>query len=295
MSQVQQYLQVPMGMDHVVQQRDTSPILFQSPSPSLQYAMAPSDGYPQFSYAAEQLAQPAYSSPSLSPVVHDLNFDQLFLTGSLDPCMSSPAVSAYNSSPESMMLATPQPAMHHQPLDASCAAAAAGKSPLVDPTLAFDACQGQLPPDQLMIHPLPTPIVPTQQCPPSSSRSVSPPLSAIDLQKEQETLYKLFDVKFRLEEAVQESTRRPAPNPTNKKKKQPNRRRIYQCQFCKYTSNRSNNKKQHEMTHFNPPVKPHPCLVCEKSFARKHDLKRHHQSHITRIRKMMDDIGLIQV
>ncbi|OAD66330.1 C2H2-type zinc finger transcription factor [Phycomyces blakesleeanus NRRL 1555(-)] len=49
--------------------------------------------------------------------------------------------------------------------------------------------------------------------------------------------------------------------------------------FCSHTSNRANNMKEHVRTH--DPLRPknYSCPVCDKKFARKHDMKRHTKSH----------------
>ncbi|ORZ04932.1 hypothetical protein BCR42DRAFT_304722, partial [Absidia repens] len=55
--------------------------------------------------------------------------------------------------------------------------------------------------------------------------------------------------------------------------------REYQCPHCPRKSNRSNNMKEHILTHDPNRPKNFSCTICPKRFARKHDLKRHHQSH----------------
>ncbi|KAI8335532.1 hypothetical protein BC941DRAFT_430572 [Chlamydoabsidia padenii] len=77
------------------------------------------------------------------------------------------------------------------------------------------------------------------------------------------------------------------------KKKAPARRREYTCPFCPRKSNRSNNMKEHILTHDPNRPKNFPCSICPKRFARKHDLKRHHQSHERNIEKMMVACGLV--
>ncbi|CAO3594361.1 unnamed protein product [Absidia cylindrospora] len=71
------------------------------------------------------------------------------------------------------------------------------------------------------------------------------------------------------------------------------RRREYECPHCHRKSNRSNNMKEHILTHNPNRPKNFPCSLCPKRFARKHDLKRHHQSHERNIEKMMVACGLV--
>ncbi|KAI9024347.1 hypothetical protein CLU79DRAFT_102698 [Phycomyces nitens] len=56
-------------------------------------------------------------------------------------------------------------------------------------------------------------------------------------------------------------------------------RTLHKCMFCSHTSNRANNMKEHVRTH--DPLRPKnfSCPVCDKKFARKHDMKRHTKSH----------------
>ncbi|KAL0094404.1 C2H2-type zinc finger transcription factor [Phycomyces blakesleeanus] len=53
----------------------------------------------------------------------------------------------------------------------------------------------------------------------------------------------------------------------------------HQCPYCTHTSNRTNNMKEHIMTHDPNRQKRFICPCCSKAFARKHDLKRHVKSH----------------
>ncbi|KAG0167550.1 hypothetical protein DFQ30_005911 [Apophysomyces sp. BC1015] len=55
--------------------------------------------------------------------------------------------------------------------------------------------------------------------------------------------------------------------------------RIHHCPYCKHTSNRANNMKEHIRTHDPNRPKNYLCPVCDKRFARKHDMKRHAKSH----------------
>lgn len=55
--------------------------------------------------------------------------------------------------------------------------------------------------------------------------------------------------------------------------------RIHYCPYCKHTSNRANNMKEHIQTHDPNRPKNFLCPVCDKRFARKHDMKRHAKSH----------------
>ncbi|ORZ24326.1 hypothetical protein BCR42DRAFT_402695 [Absidia repens] len=75
--------------------------------------------------------------------------------------------------------------------------------------------------------------------------------------------------------------------------KKHSRRREYECPHCHRKSNRSNNMKEHILTHNPNRPKNFPCTLCPKRFARKHDLKRHHQSHERSIEKMMVACGLV--
>ncbi|KAL0075929.1 hypothetical protein J3Q64DRAFT_1610712, partial [Phycomyces blakesleeanus] len=50
------------------------------------------------------------------------------------------------------------------------------------------------------------------------------------------------------------------------------------CPYCTHTSNRTNNMKEHIMTHDPNRQKRFICPCCSKAFARKHDLKRHVKS-----------------
>ncbi|KAI8062924.1 hypothetical protein BC940DRAFT_336159 [Gongronella butleri] len=159
------------------------------------------------------------------------------------------------------------PEMHQWPLDYAGVVAES----VVDPILVFETGQGQILRDQLLIPSLPTP------------------------QKKQLSLYKLFDCEQRLQEAVDAATPRHAPKYTGKKKKQGNRLGIYKCQFCDFISNRSFNTKQHEKTHSDPPTMPHKCIICERGFVRKYDLKVHHQMHVREIRDMMKSCGFVLV
>ncbi|SAM07448.1 hypothetical protein [Absidia glauca] len=75
-------------------------------------------------------------------------------------------------------------------------------------------------------------------------------------------------------------------------KKQQSRRREYQCPYCGRKSNRSNNMKEHILTHDPNRPKKFSCTLCPKRFARKHDLKRHYQAHGRNIEKLMVSCGL---
>ncbi|KAI8062920.1 hypothetical protein BC940DRAFT_336155 [Gongronella butleri] len=89
--------------------------------------------------------------------------------------------------------------------------------------------------------------------------------SALANGRKQLMLCKLFNSEQRLQEAVNAATRRPAPNVL------------------------------HEKTHSDPPIRPHKCIICERGFVRKYDLKVHHQMHIREIRDMMESCGLVLV
>ncbi|KAI8072868.1 hypothetical protein BC940DRAFT_291828 [Gongronella butleri] len=162
----------------------------------------------------------------------------------------------------------------------------------VDPFL-FETSQDQDAREHVLFPLLSMAAVPAQHDTRAPLCSVSPPSMSNRFQKEQLALYRLFDSKQRLEEAVHAATRPSSSTCTDKKKKQGNRRGIYKCQFCDYTSNRSYNTKQHEKTHNDPPHRPHKCIICKKGFVRKYDLKIHHQMHIREIRDMMKSCGLV--
>ncbi|CAO3616823.1 unnamed protein product [Cunninghamella blakesleeana] len=70
--------------------------------------------------------------------------------------------------------------------------------------------------------------------------------------------------------------------PTSIKKKC---KKIHYCPHCNHTSNRANNMKEHILTHDPNRPKLFSCHVCSKSFARKHDMKRHTKSHSKPIKK----------
>ncbi|KAI8988077.1 hypothetical protein BDF20DRAFT_304770 [Mycotypha africana] len=54
--------------------------------------------------------------------------------------------------------------------------------------------------------------------------------------------------------------------------------RIHRCPFCQHTSNRANNMKEHIQIHNPNRPKPHLCKLCQRPFARKHDMNRHYLS-----------------
>ncbi|ORX54500.1 hypothetical protein DM01DRAFT_1335634 [Hesseltinella vesiculosa] len=191
----------------------------------------------------------------------------------------------------------------------------------MSPCSVADSCLADHPylsPNQqeLMIHPLPqenvhgdTLSVPCQPILSTGSVSPSSPITtpvlaslapasdsavAVPFQQEQTWINTLYNTVTFLDQAVTNTSVKPvAKEPEAKKKKTPVRRQIYECRYCPYTSNRSNNKNEHELTHDPNRVKGFACLVCQKRFARKHDLKRHHQSHIRQIRKMLTSCGLV--
>ncbi|ORZ04910.1 hypothetical protein BCR42DRAFT_428779 [Absidia repens] len=68
----------------------------------------------------------------------------------------------------------------------------------------------------------------------------------------------------------------------NAKKKM---KKVHHCPHCHHTSNRANNMKEHILTHDPYRPKLFTCNVCQKSFARKHDMKRHTKSHLRVPRK----------
>lgn len=90
-------------------------------------------------------------------------------------------------------------------------------------------------------------------------------------------------------EGKQQPHRSFQPSPT---KKRQTRRREYECPYCGRKSNRSNNMKEHILTHDPNRPKKFSCTLCPKRFARKHDLKRHYQAHQRSIEKIMVTCGL---
>ncbi|KAI8062921.1 hypothetical protein BC940DRAFT_358335 [Gongronella butleri] len=214
---------------------------------------------------------------------------QCIMTRSGNAFMNLSSAPGHQWSPESSVSAGSPLAVHPQPLEYTDA----NVETTVDPILVFENGQCQILSEQSLISPLPTATVPAQHCIPVPPCLVLPPLMTNCFQKEQLALYKLFDSEQRLQEAVDAATPRHAPKCTGKKKKQGNRFGVYKCQFCDYTSNRSFNTKQHENTHFDPPIRPHKCIICERGFVRKYDLKVHHQMHIREIREMMKSCGLV--
>ncbi|ORZ24285.1 hypothetical protein BCR42DRAFT_88502 [Absidia repens] len=57
-------------------------------------------------------------------------------------------------------------------------------------------------------------------------------------------------------------------------------KKVHHCPHCNHTSNRANNMKEHILTHDPHRPKLFACNTCQKSFARKHDMKRHAKSHM---------------
>ncbi|CAO3594304.1 unnamed protein product [Absidia cylindrospora] len=57
-------------------------------------------------------------------------------------------------------------------------------------------------------------------------------------------------------------------------------KKVHHCPHCNHTSNRANNMKEHILTHDPHRPKLFACNTCQKSFARKHDMKRHAKSHL---------------
>jgi hypothetical protein len=56
------------------------------------------------------------------------------------------------------------------------------------------------------------------------------------------------------------------------------RAKIHQCPHCAHTSNRANNMREHVQIHNPNRPKPHACKLCNRAFARKHDMNRHYNS-----------------
>ncbi|KAI8098428.1 uncharacterized protein B0P05DRAFT_521892 [Gilbertella persicaria] len=79
---------------------------------------------------------------------------------------------------------------------------------------------------------------------------------------------------------------------TNKatvKKTTPSGRRakIHKCPHCQHTSNRANNMREHIQIHNPNRPKPHACKLCNRAFARKHDMNRHYISCKKHVKTMV--------
>ena len=66
-----------------------------------------------------------------------------------------------------------------------------------------------------------------------------------------------------------------------------NDQQIYHCEFCEYTTSRTDNLKRHSKRHTGEPMLQKQdtnngefsCNICDKSFARRENLRRHEQIH----------------
>jgi hypothetical protein len=65
------------------------------------------------------------------------------------------------------------------------------------------------------------------------------------------------------------------PDVNQKKKIKATRTKIHKCPYCDHTSNRANNMREHTQIHNPNRPKPFCCKLCNRAFARKHDMKRH--------------------
>ncbi|KAG1056262.1 hypothetical protein G6F43_001836 [Rhizopus delemar] len=65
------------------------------------------------------------------------------------------------------------------------------------------------------------------------------------------------------------------PDVNQKKKMKATRTKIHKCPYCDHTSNRANNMREHTQIHNPNRPKPFCCKLCNRAFARKHDMKRH--------------------
>ncbi|KAG0746310.1 hypothetical protein G6F57_004073 [Rhizopus arrhizus] len=73
----------------------------------------------------------------------------------------------------------------------------------------------------------------------------------------------------------------PQPQPEIKKARNNKTKRgtkIHRCPYCNHTSNRANNMREHVQIHNPNRPKPFCCKICDRAFARKHDMKRHYLS-----------------
>ncbi|KAI9483786.1 MAG: hypothetical protein EXX96DRAFT_500203 [Benjaminiella poitrasii] len=67
--------------------------------------------------------------------------------------------------------------------------------------------------------------------------------------------------------------------PSNIKKKKSSavaHKKIHHCPHCAHTSNRANNMREHIQIHNPNRPKPYACKLCNRAFARKHDMNRHY-------------------
>ncbi|KAI8062919.1 hypothetical protein BC940DRAFT_336154 [Gongronella butleri] len=135
--------------------------------------------------------------------------------------------------------------------------------PATSPLAVHHQPQTQVLREQWVIPSLPTPIAPTQHCTLAPSSSISPPPMSNRFQNEQLALCKLLGSEHRFKRL---STRLTAA--------------LYPDTL-------------HQHIHYDPPIMPHKCIICERGFVRKYDLKIHHQIHIREIRKIMT--GLVQM
>ncbi|KAI7904166.1 uncharacterized protein BX663DRAFT_504158 [Cokeromyces recurvatus] len=68
------------------------------------------------------------------------------------------------------------------------------------------------------------------------------------------------------------------PITNNKKKRSTYHKKIHSCPHCSHTSNRANNMREHIQIHNPNRPKPYACKLCNRPFARKHDMNRHYLS-----------------
>ncbi|KAI9347553.1 hypothetical protein BD770DRAFT_395793 [Pilaira anomala] len=67
------------------------------------------------------------------------------------------------------------------------------------------------------------------------------------------------------------------------------RAKIHKCPYCPHTSNRANNMREHIQIHNPNRPKPHACKLCNRAFARKHDMNRHYISCKKQSRKSVGE------
>lgn len=80
------------------------------------------------------------------------------------------------------------------------------------------------------------------------------------------------------EDDLEDQQPKPRLNYTRKTTSTGRRAKIHQCPHCPHTSNRANNMREHVQIHNPNRPKPHACKLCNRAFARKHDMNRHYIS-----------------
>jgi hypothetical protein len=80
------------------------------------------------------------------------------------------------------------------------------------------------------------------------------------------------------EEEYDDPPKRKSNSFTKKTTPSGRRAKIHQCPHCAHTSNRANNMREHVQIHNPNRPKPHACKLCNRAFARKHDMNRHYIS-----------------